>query len=91
MFNTYLYLDCNAQSNRRAREEGGGRREEGGRSAQVGVLVDLLLDAHQHGGVPLVEARYAVVRLHCLGERLHVLLLKVLDQFLQIIITTFTE
>lgn len=44
---------------RASREEtGGGGGGGGGRgcSAEVRVVVDLLLDAHQHGGVPLVQA-----------------------------------
>lgn len=54
--------------------------EASGRLSQVGIVVGGLLDSQQNGGVPLVEARDAVVVLDRLGEALHVLLLQVLDQ-----------
>lgn len=55
-----------------------------GQSAQVGVVVYLLLDAQQYAGVPLVQAGDAVVLLHGVGEALHVLVLQVLRQDLQV-------
>lgn len=51
-------------------------------STQVGVVVDLFLDADQHCSVPLVQSRYAVVSFNGFGERIHVLVFKVFDQFL---------
>lgn len=54
----------------------------GADSTQVGVVVDLFLDAHEHGRVPLVESRYAIVVLYRLGESVDVLVFQVLDQFL---------
>lgn len=74
----------------KAREGVGGRagcgQEDGlarGQSAQVWVVVYLLLDTQQYAGVPLVQAGDAVVLFHCVGEALHVLVLQVLRQDLQ--------
>lgn len=52
-----------------------GRHTYGRRSAEVGIVVDLFLDAHKHSGVPLIEPRYAIVHFHSFGERVNVLLL----------------
>lgn len=47
-----------------------------------GVSLDGLFDAEQHRGQPLVQARHRVKLLHGLRERLAVLLLMGLQEFL---------
>ena len=46
---------------------------------EIRIVVDLFLNAHQNGGVPLVEAGYAVVGFDGLGESVYVLLLEVFN------------
>lgn len=55
----------------------------GGDLSQIWIIVVLLLDPQQHGGVPLIQARNAVVVFHSIGKSVNVLLFEMLDENLK--------
>jgi hypothetical protein len=64
------------------RERTSERDERASDLSQVGVVVVLLLDSQQHRGVPLIQARDAVVVFDRVGESVDVLFLQVFNECL---------
>jgi hypothetical protein len=50
--------------------------------SQIGVVVVLLLDSQQHLGVPLIQARDAIVVFHSISEAVDVLLFEMFNEHL---------